>query len=500
MNDVPGSSPSAEKAKSVLAERLRRWWTAQTGGVPDTSPGAAAVYSKNQRILLLVGFTVLLILRLPSAWWHGRLLGEEGTIFMAFAWHRPAGEALWRSFAGYLNLGANSTMLATVALIRAGLLSLGQAPRFTMTIATLFQLIPAILILTARGRWLTDRGSVFGCLLILAIAPLTEEVFANVLHIQFHLALASALILALDIPGSRCSRIAYCVPLVLAPLCGPGAIVILPLFALRTAIEWDRARLVQTVALAFGSAVQMLLFFTPNPLRGHLLDPATLSNVLFLRLVILPYTSLIAAASLGEGIYHFYLIGGPGWWLITGLSLSCFGLLIYAVSRGGLDTAFWLVMSGLMLAAVSFGAGMLPIHPSAWFAPAAAERYNFLPLVLIGMGLIALSMRNDGRHKIIYLCLVVLTLMSGALTFSHPVEIISKGVDWQSEVIVWQADHDHLLEAWPNEWLIDLSDRDRPCSPPSLDNIPATEPTYCEGSWLALVVRNSKLVAWRKRN
>jgi hypothetical protein len=105
VNDTPASD---------LTIRLRRWWAAQASGVPDTSPGAAAVYSKSQRILLLAGFAVLLILRLPSAWWHGRLLGEEGTIFMAFAWHRPAGEALWRSFAGYLNLGANSTMVATL--------------------------------------------------------------------------------------------------------------------------------------------------------------------------------------------------------------------------------------------------------------------------------------------------------------------------------------------------------------------------------------------------
>ncbi len=490
MNDVPVSS---------LAFRLRRWWAARADGMPDTSPGAAAVYSRNQRLLLLAGFTILLIMRMRVAWWHGRFLGEEGTIFTAFAWHRPAGEALWRSFAGYLNLGANSTTLAMVELVRAGLLPLAQAPRFTMTIATLFQLIPAILILTARGRWLADRGAVFGCLTILATAPFTEEVFANTLHIQFHLALASALILAMGIPASRVSRIAYCVPLVLAPLCGPGAIVILPLFVLRTLADRDSDRLVQTGALVFGSAVQMLLFFTPNPLRGHLLDPATLANVLFVRLVIMPYASVFTAVWLGDLIYKLSLAGGPGWWLTTGLSLACFSLLVYSVVRGGLDSAFWLVMSGLMLAAVSFGAGMLPIHPSSWFSPGAAARYNFLPLVLIGMGLIALAMRNDRRYRNACLCLVVLTIMSGSFTFLHPIGILGSGPDWQSEVAVWQNDHDHLLVAWPPEWGVDLSDRDRPCSPPSLGNIPATEPNYCEGSWLALVVRDSKLTAWHKK-
>ncbi len=460
---------------------------------------AAAVFSNRQRILLLIGFAVVLALRVPGAWWHGRFLYEEGSIFMAFAWHRPASEALWRSFAGYLNLGANGATLAMVALIRAGLLPLGQAPRFTMMVAMLFQIVPAILILTARGRWLANRRAVLGCLLIVAISPFTEEVFANVLHIQFHLALASALILALGIPAARLSRIAYCMPLVLAPLCGPGAIVLLPLFVLRTAVDRDRARLVQTGALAFGTAVQMLLFFTPNPLRGHLLDPATLSNVLFVRLAALPFASVFVALPVGERLYSLYLTGGPGWWLMTVLSLSCFGWLVFTALRGGFDSAFWLVMSGLLLALVSFDAGMLAMHPSRWFSPGSAGRYNFLPLVLIGLGLVALAMRNDRRYVKICRCLVVLMLWSSALTFPYPIPDMNIGPDWQAEVAVWQKNHDYLLATWPPHLRVDLSDRDLPCSAFSLDNMAASDPTYCEGNWLALVIGDSKLPARHMR-
>ena len=476
--------------------RWRRWWTARAGGTTDRSPGAAAVFSDTQRILLLVGFALILILRIPGAWWHGRFLHEEGSVFMAFAWHRPASEALWRSFAGYLNLGANSATLAMVELIRAGLLPLGQAPRFTMTIAMLFQLIPAVLILTAHGRWLANRRAVLGCLLIIAISPFTEEVFANVLHIQFHLALAAALILSLGVPASRLSRAAYCAPLLLAPLCGPGAIAILPLFALRTLVDRDRARLVQTVALALGTAAQMLLFFTPNPLRGHLLDPATLSNVLFVRLVALPYASVFVALPLGEFIYGLYQTGGPGWWLVTGLSLFCFGWLLHTALRGGFDTASWLVLSGLMLAVVSFDAGMLAMHPSRWFSPGSSGRYNFLPLVLIGIGLVALAMRDDRRYRTACRCLVVLMLSCSALTFRHPIPDMNLGPDWQSEVAVWRKDHDYRLATWPAYMRVDLSDWDRPCSPPGLDVIPDTEPSYCEGKWLALVAGTAKLPAW----
>jgi len=456
------------------------------------------VFSRCQRLLLLVGFAFLLILRMPTAWLHGRFFGEEGTIFLAFAWHRPASVAMWRSFAGYLNLGANASTLAAVKLVRAGLLPLALAPHFTMAIALLFQLVPAILILTGRARWLANRWAVIACLLAMAGSPLTEEVFANVLHIQFHLALAAALILALDIPGSRLARIAYWAPLLLAPLCGPGAIILLPLFALRTLSDRDAARFAQTLALAVGAAAQMLLFYARSPVRGHLLDPATLANLLFVRLAALPYGSVPIAQVMGYIDYMLYLHGGFGWWYMTGVSLAYFGWLVRTALRGGLDAAFWLILSGLVLAAVSFDAGMLQIDPSQWFNVGGAERYNFLPLTLISIGLVALVMRGDEIYRKTCLRLIGLMIASGFVTLFLSSEDMQFGPDWQSEVSVWQGNHDHLLASWPKKWLVDLSDHDRPCSPPSLPKVAATDPTYCESNWLAVVVRDSKNKAWIK--
>jgi len=500
VEDVSTVGQSSVSNISSRTERLRRWGANRVRGATDASIGAAAVFSGKQRVILLAGFALTLILRLPQAWLYGRFLGEEGTIFMAFAWHRPASLALWQSFAGYLNLGANASTLVMVELVRAGLLPLAQAPRFTMTIALLFQLIPAILILTGHGRWLANRWTVIGCLLAIAISPMTEEVFANVLHIQFHLALAAALILALDIPVSRFARVAYWAPLVLAPLCGPSAIVILPLFALRTLTDRDGARLTQTLALAAGAAAQMLLFYSRSPLRGHLLDPATLVNLLFVRLVALPYASAPNANLMGYGVYTLYLKGGLGWWLMTGLSLAYFGWLARTALRGGLDAAFWLILSGLLIAVVTFGAGMLPIDPSHWFSVGAAERYDFLPLSLLSVGLIALVMRGDERYRRICMSLIGLMIMSGASTFFFPVNDLRSGPDWQSEVAAWQDNHDHMLATWPAKWLVDLSDHDRPCSPPSLTSVAVADPTYCESSWQALVVRDSKKTAWSNAN
>jgi hypothetical protein len=425
---------------------------------------------------------------------HGRFLGEEGTIFLAFAWHQPASAALWRSFAGYLNLGANAATLAVVKLVRTGTLPLEAAPYFTMITALLFQMAPAALILTGRERWLADKWSIIACLLIIALSPMTEEVFANVLRIQFHLALCAALILAFDVPGSLGSRTSYWALLLLGPLCGPGAIVLLPIFALRSLIDKDRGRLAQTFALAAGSAAQLLLFYTSSPLRGHLVDPTTLANILFLRLAAMPYASAPLANLLGRQIYATSLIRGIGWYSMALASLTYFVWLMRMTLRRN-DAALWLIAAALSTATVSFGAGMLFIDPSQWFNVTAAQRYNFLPLTLLGIGIVALSMRDRGNPYDVWRYLYMLMLISGAVTFFIPVTDLRHGPDWRSEVAQWRQNHDYKLAVWPKNWLVDLSDRDRPCSKAIVANMISMDPSYCENSWLASVLRDNDRVA-----
>jgi hypothetical protein len=453
------------------------------------SAGARLVFSPWQRAALLAGFALLVALRLPNAWIHGRFLDEEGTIFFAFAWHRPALAALFRSFGGYLNLAANATTLGDVTLVRAGLLPLEYAPYLTMLTALLFQLLPAILLLTGRGRWLANRRAILIALLVIAIGPRTEEVFLDVLHIQFHLALCTALILALDMPRSRGARIGYAAILFVTPLCGPAAIILLPFFAVRSWIDRDRARLVQTVALAVGTVLQMLLFFTPSPVRGAFLDPVSLAAMLFVRLAAMPFTSVSVANKLGRAIYGSYHDGGIGWWGAAAGALAYFGALVGLAWRDRRDAAIWLIVPGLAIAAISFGGGMIAAAPREWFSVGAGERYNFLPLTLLTLGLAALAARRTGRYRGVCIALCILTLISGAISYPKPVKELKHGRAWTDEVAAWRQDHDHPLAGWPSDWLVDLSDRERACSPPRPHATASTDPSYCESAWLARVSR-----------
>jgi hypothetical protein len=443
---------------------------------------APAVFSVGQRWALLAGFTLLVIFRLPHAWVHGRFLDEEATVFLAYAWHRPWLDALFRPFAGYWNLGANATTLLVARLVQSGAVPLERAPYLTMIMALAVQLLPAVLILTGRAQWLTGRLAVVAALLFIAIMPGTEEVFLNVLHIQFHLALCAALILALDVPERRISRIGYGVILFAAPLCGPGAIVLLPLFALRVLADRDRQRLWLAMSLAAGAAVQMLLFYGSNPMRGHVLDPAAIAAAMSVRLIALPILNFENAEGIAAAVNFSRSVGGYSWWWTLPVSTLAFGMLIAQALRKR-DAAIWLVLSALVIAVATFGFGMILGNEYAPF-DVMAERYNFLPLVLLALGLQAIAMRDHFSGRLVYIALCILVIINGLASYLHPIKSLAQGPSWPVQVGAWRMDHHHPLATWPAERGADLSDQAHVCSPLTGDLARSTDPRYCESAWV----------------
>jgi hypothetical protein len=453
-------------------------------GEPDLTLGARAVFSRVQRCGLLIAFALIVMLRLPHAWVHGRFQDEEATVFLAYAWHHPWHDALFRPFAGYWNAGANATTLLVAQLARSGVVPLERAPYLTMGMALGAQLLPAVLILTGRAQWLENRLAVIAALLMIAITPATEEVFFNVMHIQFHLALCVALILALDAPRRRVVRVAYGVLLFLAPLCGPGAILLLPLFAMRAIIDRDRGRLMQLASLATGAAVQLLLFYGHSPVRAHILGPGTIAAAMFVRTIALPFVGIPFAYRSAEVIYASQASGGYAWLGFAAATVLLLTLLTVLAARRR-DSAIWLILAGILIAAASLGFGMIVVRPDDPFRLLGSERYNFLPNVLLGLGLIVLATRSGFRGKSVYGALCGLILFVGVVSYPHALLEYTQGPSWPAEVQAWRKDHRHPLAVWPQPWAADLSDQARPCSPPDRNRDHSTDPRYCESGWVA---------------
>lgn len=431
-------------------------------------------------LLLLVAFALIAALRLPLAWVEGRFQDEEATVFLSFAWHFPS-EALFRSFGGYLNIAANGTTLILAGLIRAGAITLEKAPYITMLAGLAGQLVPAILVIKSRSPWLQDVRHRAVALMILLLMPTTEEVFLNVMHIQFHLALAVGLIATLQAGSGKLRTWCEGAILFLAPLCGPAAIVFLPLLALRAMVERDRRRWVQFAVLGFGAAIQMLFFYHSTPLRGAPFDPVNLAVALFIRLPVLGFGGMNGADHVGFAAAVGLINGGPILYLIAGLSVLVFGLIL-ATTLKARDDAFWLFAGALGVGAVSLGFGILTGSRYSQFFAIAGPRYNYIPLVLFGLCFLCLASRQSPAERRTPRTLLMLMLFVGAVHFFRPIDTYAKGPSWKQEVALWKANPNYQPRTWPF-YRADFSDRHVRCD----QNFSSRErpPRYCEEGWLS---------------
>lgn len=433
---------------------------------------------------ILLAFVLLVVLRLPQAWGEGRFQDEEATVFLAYAWHFPWAEALFRPFGGYLNLAANGSTLLVATLVKSGLLPLERAPYGTMLLGLAAQLVPPLLVLRGRADWLPGRIVRLIGVLIMGVAPAIEEVFFNILHIQFHLALATALIVALDVPRTRGGTVLTSAVLALAPLCGPGAIVFAPLFLARAALDRDPGRARQFAVILLFSAVQLLFFYSPNPVRGAALDPGSIGAAVFIRLVALPVLGDDLAHLLAAWITLTQKSAMVVTWLLALLGVVALGALLLTAWRQR-SNAMWLILAAVGLAVVTYAAGIASGYRLSAFVVHSGPRYNYIPLVLLGLAVVGLAALLRSRGQVVLMALALLLLLNGALDYLRPMGIYAAGPSWRGEVKAWRADPNHPLAVWPRPWAADLSGRARRCVPVSVLPRDNTAPRYCENGWNA---------------
>lgn len=398
------------------------------------------------RFLLFALFLFLTILRMPNVVFQGRFWAEEGKVFYVHAATMSWLHAIFNSYAGYMNLGAN-----LAAVVARHLVTLEYAPRVTLFFALLAQLCPAVLLLTSNAAWLRSRVSLAASLLLLVAAPSAEEVWLNTLHSQFHLALCVALILALDIePGIR--ELFRRFLLFLAPLYGLVAIVVLPLFVLRTIINRSRARLIQTLVLMSGSAIQMLFFY--HVVNGRqTLDIKLILATFFAKNIVLPFLSFGMSGPIDSWLHAALDQGHLPVSVVIVILVSMFAL--FALMRRTQAACWWLSSACVTIALVSYYGVWL--GSSSQVEPHLYGRYAFVPQVLFAWTLIMIASSGPWpRNRIALIFVVWLTLASMNAYFVPDVSF-KKGPNWHEEVAKWRNDHTYSPLVWPGgKWNVPM--------------------------------------------
>ncbi len=413
-----------------------------------TPAAAKERWSRLSRALLLVLFAVLVLVRMPEIVLKGRFWAEEGRNFFANAWVVPPLQALFTSYGGYLNLVANAATLAARLLM-----PLPLAPYLTITVGLAFQLLPPLLLLTARDEWLGRPRTRIAGVALLLLVPGTEEIWLQSLHCQFELTLCCGMLLALE-PTRGSGALARLAILALTPLCGPGGIVLVPLFLARAAVDRSGARLLQGLTLAAGSAIQLLLFVEPFAGRTYRLAPVMLLCVVSIRHVVEPLFGLKVAYLAGGEVRRQLASNSVPVWAVL-LPVAVFvPLAVLSLRSPRAAACRWLLAAaGLTALAAYYGA----IGGTAILIGAqSGERYIFVPQALLSLAILAFAATGSRGVARAAWVAVLWLIVVGAGTYFATLRGIRNGPAWRDEVRAWQRDPSHAIRIWPHGWTVTL--------------------------------------------
>lgn len=449
---------------------------------------------ENIKIFTLIMYIIASLFRIPDILFQkGRFLFEDGSIFFSYAWHFHALDALFRSFAGYLNLPTNAVTLLAARLIQHNLCSILLAPAIVCFFALIFQTLPALILLYGKADWLNSNSIRIAAIAVIALTPLSEESWLNIMHAQLWLTLCCALILVCTPPQKWYSWLGHGFILFLAPLSGMAALLLGPIFLCKCLIERSWPRFYQTTILGCASLLQICCFYTPNPIRHFITDISVPLVILFVRMecvatigVLSRWIGKLAEFSYNsQGVVHFI-----SWYGLLLISILGSYILLKFIWTTRNSPSIWLILSGFIIGLFSYTAGMSLSDPKTdFFQPRIGEHYNFLPTVLLGLSLLIVSQGTlSPSSKKWRKCFLALFFTSGLISYALPCHsYVNRHAVWSTEAHAWEYDHNYFPQTWYNT-RIDLSERSTPCPPPTTTH-PASinTPQYCDAFWLLLM-------------
>jgi hypothetical protein len=412
--------------------------------------------TRAEKLVLLLGYAVLVLARMPHVAIAGRLWAEEGNVYLANAWNHGWWGAIATIHEDYLNLAAT---LAT--LLAVHLEPLRDAPHVTVAVAFGIQLLPPLLLLTSGFAWLRDRLPLVAALLLVLTPPLSSEVWLNSITSQFHMMVAVGIVLAAPVRGGAVGVLRGAV-LLAAPLCGPGSIFAAPLFVLRALRDRSWGRAGQAALICAASLVQMAIYATHQAPGRHLaLSLPLLLIVLFVKNLMVPLFGP-HLARIADGHFILPVVLGHHWPLrpIAGSVLG-FGLLGAAILWRAREEVAWLYACALVMALLSYMGAML--GGSDMVSVDFGMRYAYAPMVLIGLSVLGLAATARGMTRLVAAALVAWLIVIGGSEYFHVPREMANGPDWRAEVAAWRINPAHRLKVWPGGgWVFALDPAKQP--------------------------------------
>jgi len=363
-----------------------------TDGSIRVNPGLVAMArAHGPWLLLLAACAAVVIMRRPDVILNPQFWAEDGKIWFANAHNLGAWHSLFLPQNGYLQT------VSRLVAAGATLLPMRHAPLVFNLAAILVQVLPVMLLNSARGRALVPSLPARIVLSVLYIAqPYTTEVHANLTNAQWHLAVSAALVCCFD-SWKREWRAAFDLGLVaLSGVSGPFCILLLPGVAWLAYRRRDRRTAWLLAVLVACAAIQLSLA-VPQMGVSRAVAPLGATWQGFMRIA---GGQVTLAALFGDAWTHVYLL--PAWrtGVVLPLLATLFGVgvLLRAVRTGG-DAMISFVAFALLVLVAAMLSPQLSSTAQwvTWEVPHAGERYSFVPILGFYVALLSVAGRDRIR-------------------------------------------------------------------------------------------------------
>src|SRR4029077_18779110 len=217
-----GAGVMAASAGGVARGRRQ----ARTGRLATLQP-SPALRRGGATGLAMAALTLAVVMRRVDALQHPQFWAEDGADWFAQAYNDGRLTSLFIPHSGYFQ--TISRLLGNVG-VTVGLVA---APLLSNLVALLFELAPALFLVSSRFAPVIPSLRLRVLLAAIYVAVPNSEVHANITNAQWHLAILACMVLM--VPGSprRAWRGFYIAAVVLCGLSGPFAVLLLPVGLLR---------------------------------------------------------------------------------------------------------------------------------------------------------------------------------------------------------------------------------------------------------------------------
>jgi hypothetical protein len=415
----------------------------QNDGVisPANEAEGGAVSGRELAALLAIAF-IAYFLRSPRILLHGRLLTEEGTTYLRYAWDVRPLWALLAPHQGYYSLLPNLVSLASARIFPlqyAGLL---------FAWAGLLNQLVVVLVLVTLEVFRTPRARQLVLITFLLATPSTQPVL-NSICAQFFLAFGTAALLVSrpqHWPRLRCAFLLF------AGLNGPTSSTLAPFYWVRAMRLRSRQCVIQAAILSCSALLQGALLLASLHHASRALQPRAwkmLGPVLFQRMLFQPwFTGHVT------GIYdHFLWTHFTIRWLATFTVLASLGVaaLLLTARRTG-STAVWLTVAAFWFFFFHwYGTLGSDINN---LTPAGEERYWFPGNALLAIALLLCAQTQTAPLALRRISTVLLLLgwCNGLIAYRSGWSNLHDYPSWQKQVEAWKHDPSLELQAAPTAW------------------------------------------------